>query len=236
MDAIEKILIQGELIRRQPKLAFTQAGYHYRRLYDKALHRTRLKPEAKNLRLHRHYLLYRLVKQSTGNHYAECGVFRGSTAYMMAHLIRANPEAKLHLFDSFEGLSPKTKGDEGTKSRGKFICSLDKVQNHLRRFKNINYYKGWFPDRFNDVKELRFTVVHIDVDLYEPTRQAIEFFYPRLCDRGALVFDDYGTQRFTGARRAINGFLKTLEKQSHLFIDMPAGSAFLMKFEGSNNV
>ena len=52
-----------------------------------------------------------------------------------------------------------------------------------------------------------FCFVNVDVDLHEPTRDSIEFFYPRMVPGGVMVFDDYGSQmQSPGAARAIEVF------------------------------
>ena len=42
--------------------------------------------------------------------------------------------------------------------------------------------------------------MHVDVDVYQPTRDSIEYFYPRLVPNGVIVCDDYN---WPGARKAI---------------------------------
>ena len=39
---------------------------------------------------------------------------------------------------------------------------------------------GWIPDRFVEVKNKKFSFINIDVDIYEPTKKSLEFFFPRL--------------------------------------------------------
>ena len=48
------------------------------------------------------------------------------------------------------------------------------------------------PTRFDEVADRSFCFVHVDVDLFEPTRESIAFFYPRMVPGGVMLFDDYG--------------------------------------------
>ena len=50
----------------------------------------------------------------------------------------------------------------------------------LKDFDFVKIYKGWIPEKFNLVDNSKFSFVHIDVDLYEPTLKSLEFFFPRL--------------------------------------------------------
>ena len=47
--------------------------------------------------------------------------------------------------------------------------------------------------------------VHLDVDLYEPTRACLDYFLPRLSPGGFVICDDYGAPTFPGAARAWAG-------------------------------
>ena len=77
------------------------------------------------------------------------------------------------------------------------------MRERLALFPFISFYKGWVPERFPEVADRVFSLVHMDVDLYEPTLQAIEFFWPRLSPRGAMLFDDHGLAGFPGTRAAV---------------------------------
>jgi len=69
--------------------------------------------------------------------------------------------------------------------------------------------------------------VHIDVDLYEPTLDSLNFFYPKLVKDGVIVCDDYGITQFPGAKKAVDEFL---EKNNYkLFYEVPMGSCFIIK-------
>ena len=86
--------------------------------------------------------------------------------------------------------------------------------------------KGWIPCRFGEIADRRFAFVHIDVDLYEPTRDALEFFYPRLNEGAVLVVDDYGFTSCPGATRAAEEVTGPLAEK---MIALPDGGGFLIK-------
>jgi hypothetical protein len=153
---------------------------------------------------------------------------------MATYLREQDGKVALHIFDSFEGLSDiepedtyqKEKRDKDS-IRKQFACSLDTVQNNLREFSFIKYYKGWIPETFHEVKDETFSFIHIDVDLYQPTLDSFEFLYPRLAPGGIMVFDDYGCVQFPGAKKAID---ECLSKQHNgFFLPLPSGQAFLIK-------
>jgi hypothetical protein len=152
--------------------------------------------------------LLRLVDDIDGDT-AECGVFTGASSYLVC---RANAQAKAggkchHMFDSFAGLSKPVECDGDHWTAGDLTCGLETVRANLAEFRDVAYYPGWIPTRFAEVADKRFSFVHIDVDLYEPTRDSIAFFYPRMAEGGVLVVDDYGCTTCPGATRAVDEVL-----------------------------
>ena len=166
--------------------------------------------------------LVKLVGEVPGDT-AECGVLFGSSSYLIC---RALPERMHHMFDSFEGMSEPSSEDGNYFKSGGLACNLDVVMRNLKEFPNTTYHKGWIPDKFGDVVDERFAFVHIDVQLYQPTLNSLQFFYPRTNPRGIMVFDDYGFTTCPGARRAIDEFF--YEKPENI-IELSTGSAFIIK-------
>ena len=163
---------------------------------------------------------FRLTRSVAGD-IAECGCFRGLSAFMFCSYVqRLDPTyrgAGLHVFDSFEGLSSPTEADlivdpkagkVGAVSQpaGSFAAMLDHVKDALATYPEVTFHRGWIPTTFAGLAERRYRFVHIDVDLHEPTRDAIEYFYPRLATGGVIVCDDYGFLHWPGARRAIDEY------------------------------
>jgi hypothetical protein len=91
----------------------------------------------------------------------------------------------------------------------------------------VECYPGWIPDRFPEVDDRCFSFVHIDVDLYQPTLDSLEFFYPRLSTGGIIVLDDYGFGTCPGATAAVDSFMRD---KAEPIVNLSAGGAFLMKW------
>lgn len=66
-------------------------------------------------------------------------------------------------------------------------------------------HAGWIPDVFSGEPERRYRFVHVDVDLYQPTADSLEYFFPRLTEGGIVITDDYG---WPGAKKAIDAFCR----------------------------
>ncbi len=158
---------------------------------------------------------------------AECGVFRGASAFLMAKAIRrVGGSRSLHLFDSFAGLSAPEESDGNYWEAGNLACNRAEVAANLAAFDDlVIFHEGWIPDRFGDVADTRFCFVHIDVDLAQPTRDAFDFFYPRMVSGGLIVCDDYGFETCPGARRAMDEFFADRPEP---IVHLPTGQGFVM--------
>lgn len=172
--------------------------------------------------------MLKLIKNVPGDT-VECGVYKGATSWL---ILRHAPEWKgtsrqHHLFDSFEGLSEPDHEDGDHWRKGALACAEDVVRKNLLEFDNrCHYYKGWVPDRFNEVADKTFAFAHIDVDLYEPTKACIEFFYPRMAAGAVILCDDYGSSICPGATRVLNEFLADKPEK---MIGFASGGGYFIK-------
>jgi O-methyltransferase len=173
------------------------------------------------------YQLLRLVVHVQGDT-AECGVFRGATSYLICCANKQSPAGtkRHHVFDSFEGLSEPAVSDGRHWAKGDLRYGIEQVREALGEFANVQFYPGWIPERFHEVEDRRFSFVHIDVDLADPTRESVMFFYPRMEAGGIIVCDDYGISTCPGATQAIDRFLADKPEKMLMF---PAGGGFLIR-------
>lgn len=150
---------------------------------------------------------------------AECGCFRGLSSFLLCSALRRHDAsfdgAGYRIFDSFQGLSapqPEDLADDGTEefrrlkeniAPGHYAASLQGVRRTLAAFPGIEYFPGWIPAAFPAEQASRYRFVHVDVDLYQPTLDSFEYFWPRLVPGGVVVCDDYN---WPGGRRAVEQF------------------------------
>lgn len=164
---------------------------------------------------------------------AECGVFSGASSHLML-AATAKTKKYLHGFDSFHGLSePKSDDlvliDHVFKwKKHDMIFDIKQTHANLKQHQGrYTLYKGWIPDRFSEVSNKIFSLVHIDVDLYEPTMASLEFFYPRLSVGGIIVCDDYGFKSCPGARKAMDSFIS--DKPESKVIHLTTGQGIIIR-------
>lgn len=173
------------------------------------------------------YILWQLCKKVAllpGN-IAECGVYKGGTALLLA---KAKTESKkLYLFDTFSGM-PETDPSKDHHVTGDLNdTSLDAVKSIFKEQKNIHFHAGFFPETARGLEHESFCLVHCDMDIYSSIMDCCVFFYPKLVNGGMIIFDDYGAASCPGAKEAVNDFCN---KQGIYELYLPTGQAIVFKY------
>jgi len=178
------------------------------------------------------HLLYQFARNAAriGGNYAECGVYRGGTALLLA--LTKPAERKLFLFDTFEGM-PEADAERDHHVAGDLGgTSLEQVQQLLTGHENVLLRKGFFPETAKGLEEERFAFVHCDMDIYRSVLACCAFFYPRLRNGGTLLFDDFGFRSCPGAKKAV---LEFCEASDASFIYLPTGQALIIRVPSSTH-
>lgn len=176
------------------------------------------------------YIIHRFCLNSLHlqGDFAECGVYKGGSAFLIANTIRHHIETRpLHLFDTFTGM-PNTavEGVDGHKVGEFSDASLDSVSHYLAEFPFVIFHAGFIPDTFIEVEDRLFSFVHVDVDIYRTASDCCGFFYPRLAKGGVMLFDDYGFPECKGLKQAVDEFFAD-KKESQIVL--PTGQCFVTK-------
>jgi hypothetical protein len=104
---------------------------------------------------------------------------------------------------------------------------LEVVKATLSDFPSIAYHQGWIPQSFAAVEECEYKFVHLDLDLYEPIKGGLEYFYPRMVRGGAIVVDEYAIPRWPGAKKAVDEYCT--ENDLAPAISLTTGNGVLIK-------
>jgi Macrocin-O-methyltransferase (TylF) len=169
------------------------------------------------------YEIFKLVLPVKGS-IVECGVFRGfglmSWAKLSAMLEPENLTRRVYGFDTFEGFPSVGSKDGNTHAshqigdlysdsreelidliiefdRDRFLGHIDKV--HLLKGDVVET----IPQFVEANPHLVVSLLFLDVDLYEPTKIALEHFLPRM-PRGAIIaFDEIDNPQWPGETLAL---------------------------------
>ena len=152
-------------------------------------------------------------------HIAELGSWRGANLLFMTKLLRIfdpNGSKQVHCFDSFEGLQTFSDKDCLTEeNRGSYLGNYEELLEMIALYElqdDIVIHKGFvgntLPVLFSSQAELSFSLVYLDMDLYEPTIEALNEFHPRLSKGGMFVLDEWNAQNYPGETVAVREFLE----------------------------
>jgi len=153
----------------------------------------------------------------------EVGVFQGDFAKEINAFF---PERKFFLFDTFEGfnesdISVERERGFSTMDIGHLsMTSVEMVLEKLPYPKMCTIKKGYFPDTFDLDKET-FCFVNLDIDLYKPTKDGLDIFWPRLEAGGVILVHDYFNSHYPGVKVAVDEF-----SHSQNVCLMPIGDGF----------
>ncbi len=173
----------------------------------------------------------RLQENKIEGAFAEVGVYKGETAKIIHH---SDVSRELFLFDTFTGFNNndlelenntdkkyniKNFSDTSSKEVDMFINSTND---------NLKYVKGYFPDTLTKEHDIAYALVNLDADLYKPTKDSLDYFYPRLSKSGVIIVHDYN-HTWDGNRKAVDDFIS--ENKGLSISEVPDAKGSIMIFK-----
>lgn len=180
-----------------------------------------------------HYELFRKSLEVPGS-IVELGVSRGVSFFSFHKLLEifcpCDTSKKVYGFDSFEGLQDIGPSDGNASSDSANekhpggwsakaveeeifgLCDLFNADNILARERS-RLIKGRVQDTLPSFLEstpgVRISLLHFDMDLYEPTKFALDILWDLVVPGGVVVFDEYAFPPWGGESTAFDEFCKT---------------------------
>jgi hypothetical protein len=176
-----------------------------------------------------------IMEKGVSGDFAELGVYKGCTAAILKYYAQQF-QKRLYLYDTFEGFPEEdlVNYDEGQK---RFFSDTSDifVKKYIDANEDVILIKGYFPKSIPwEQRNLKFSFVNIDCDLYKPMLAGLEFFYPRLSEGGMIFLHDYSSGYWNGCKQAIDEYC---EKNGIQFVLLPdlSGTAVITKNYGKTN-
>lgn len=186
-----------------------------------------------------HYELYQAIVDLPGD-VMEFGVYKAASLVRFAtfrHMLEADHSRKIFGFDAF-GKFPTT--DKDNKEDSEFIERFEneggdglsreqtqKILEHKNLYTHMDLIEGdiheTLPAFFEKNPHTRISLLHVDVDVYEPSKVILDLCWDRVVRGGIVVFDDYNA--VAGETRAVDEFLEKnpdLEIQKLPFCHVPS--------------
>tara|TARA_R110002073_G_scaffold72537_1_gene177597 strand:- start:623596 stop:624267 length:672 start_codon:yes stop_codon:yes gene_type:complete len=151
----------------------------------------------------------------------EFGVYKGTSIVRLLsfrELIENQTSRKVVGFDAFGKFPDDLVLDsdiefvKNFENNGGFGISKAELEKHLdaKGFSNFELIEGdiknTIPDFIKNNPSLKIAMLHIDVDVYEPTKIILESLWDKVVKGGVLMLDDYGT--VAGETNAVDEFFK----------------------------
>ncbi len=168
------------------------------------------------------YEIYKKILHVKGD-IVECGVFKGASLIRFASfrdILENSRKRKILGFDSFGKFPiPRLKINKNSdinfaKRHDKNIglgITIEKLNFYLKKkqIKNFHLIKGnvinTVPKYYKNKKN-KIALLHLDLDIYEPTDFVLNYLLKRITKGGIILLDDY--QHIKGATLAVNNFVK----------------------------
>jgi O-methyltransferase len=127
------------------------------------------------------------------------------------NVVSPTPDKKLYVYDSFEGLPPKTIEDGATPcDKGASAVSVEMFK---QTFKDAGLSlpvmnKGFFGDLSDDKYPNEICFAFFDGDFYSSIIDSFKKVYAKMTPGGIILVHDYKWQNFPGVHKACEDFLK----------------------------
>ncbi len=170
-----------------------------------------------------HLEIYKKILDLPGD-ILEFGVYKGTSLVRLLsfrNLLENENSRKVFGFDIF-GKFPDTLELESDRqfvhkfeNSGGFGISKKELEFHFENkgFRNFELIEGdilqTIPEFLTNYQSKKIALLHIDVDVYEPTKVILENLWDKVVKGGILMLDDYGTVE--GETKAVDEFFADKE-------------------------
>lgn len=136
----------------------------------------------------------------------ELGAYRGGSALFMGSLLKAlGRKSKVYALDTFEGM-PGTDTGVDTFKPGELKASESEFinrRNSLGLQDHVEVVKGLFEDTLPRLSDKKWSLVHVDCDIYQPIVWSLNHLDGHLVPGAYVVFDDCLHGSCLGAMEAV---------------------------------
>jgi len=162
--------------------------------------------------------------------FIEIGVWRGGTAGIIGRrLSLLNSNINFYLADTFVGVAKASEKDTFYNGSEHSDTSQEIVENLLsNKYHKYKILKGIFPNETSCLidDEIVFGFCYIDVDVYESSKDIVDWIWSRLIKGGVIIFDDYGFHTCDGVTKFVN---EQKNKSDRVVIHNLNGHAVMIK-------
>lgn len=158
--------------------------------------------------------------QSVAGDVVEFGCYVGTTSVHLGSHIGS--DKRLYLYDSFEGLPPKTIEDASPAGEqfktGELLATKKQLLLNLKRagITTAKIKKGWFSNLTTEDVPSKISFAFLDGDYYHSVRDPLRLIEERLSPGAIIVVDDYANEALPGAAKAVDEWLRSHPARLHV--------------------
>jgi len=166
------------------------------------------------------YTLWQAVKGVPyGSIVIEVGAWKGGSAKFIHDALRCrHKENQLYVCDTFKGhalVDKEVDGDHTTVAGFKDTSTYE-VGLYMEKCHNFKIIEGDIMKTASLIPDLPIGLLHLDCDVYPPTKFCLEHFGHRMARGSTIVVDDYGFTTCKGAKKAVDGYVNHYMRMFHL--------------------
>lgn len=157
--------------------------------------------------------LEKALEQGVEGDVVEFGCYIGTTSLFIRRLLDQRHETRaFHVYDSFEGLPPKSREDDSPAGvnfkAGELAVSKKQF---IREFQKAGLtlpviHKGWFDQLSPDDVPDKIAFAFLDGDFYGSIKSSLQLVLPRMSRGGIIVLDDYAREALPGVAKAVKQY------------------------------
>lgn len=164
-----------------------------------------------------------ILRNGVPGDFIEAGVWRGGASIFMRGALKAYgvTDRVVWAADSFEGLpepdpeqfpleAQVQSGPVMKKLYRNLAAGLEEVKRNFSAYglldDQVRFLKGWFKDTLPNAPISKLSLMRLDGDFYESTKDSLNSLYDRLSIGGFVIIDDYGQDSWTYCRKAVDEF------------------------------
>jgi len=177
-----------------------------------------------------HWELYKKINNLPGD-VLEFGVYKGASLLRWAtfrEITENSYTREIIGFDAFGEfpISPDASSEDNAfvekfsnaGGDGLNINETETIINH-KGFENVKLIKGnvlhTLPLFLKENPQIRISMLHLDMDIYEPTLYVLKKLWDRVVPGGLVVIDDYNDVE--GATKAVDEFIGTMSNAKQIY-------------------
>jgi hypothetical protein len=164
--------------------------------------------------------------------FVECGVNTGITSLAVCEYVDFNTlDKNFYLFDTYDGIPvrsmlPEEREGRLAENEQFFVECYEIAKRNFAKYPRAKLIRGIVPDTLATVDVNSVAYLHLDLNVAQPERAAIEHFWPKMSVGAVVLLDDYGWTPYRPQKDTLDEFAR---REGVEILTVPTGQGLLIK-------